>query len=133
MCARLEIRTGRLARRARAVRAKCSLAGLTITMVLFHPYYVSLWLATHLSPRALTSFASLRFADWHRQSSFHPINKAWDPKQHVLERGPVGYQPTNSLKLTFFSSKNGRHFKRLSWTKNFCLSLSSDLLCASLN
>ena len=30
MCARLEIRTGRLAsRRARAVRAKCSLAGLT--------------------------------------------------------------------------------------------------------
>ena len=37
MCARLEIRTGRLAhtyvasRRARAVRAKCSLAGLTTT------------------------------------------------------------------------------------------------------
>ena len=32
MCARLEIRTGRLAhtRRAHAVRAKCSLAGLTI-------------------------------------------------------------------------------------------------------
>ena len=30
MCARLEIQTGRLAsRRARAVRAKCSLAGLT--------------------------------------------------------------------------------------------------------
>ena len=38
------------------------------------------WLATRLSPRALTSFASLRrFADWRRQSSLalRPIRGSW--------------------------------------------------------
>ena len=45
MCARLEIRTCRLAAvRARAVRAKCSLAGLTSA------WRVQCWVATHLSP-----------------------------------------------------------------------------------
>ena len=77
MCARLEIRTGRLAsRRARAVRAKCSLAGLTTSCA---------------SPPLLEQSSSTRFARQHGRSAHHlsALNKraclnAWGPQALLL-------------------------------------------------